>query len=163
LLYYFPIASAVNNEVGFKDVLECGITMIAAHGMINSKMQSERLPSVNYRITADYGELQIAKSSSSQGEDLFGSAVNICAKINSKAPANKMVIGDDLYHIVKYLDDYNFTPIGEFSTKLKHNNNYPIYLVVSKHQENILNPFKRKSGSLDFNPRPRKLNESLDR
>jgi class 3 adenylate cyclase len=145
LLYYFPKSSDVNNEAGFKDVLECGITMIAAHGMINSKMQSESLPSINYRISADYGELHLAKSSSSQGEDLFGSAVNICAKINSKAPANQMVIGDDLYHIVKSLDDYDFTPVGEFSTKLKHNNNYPIYSVLSKHQENILNPFKRKS------------------
>ena len=43
------------------------------------------------------------------------------------------------------LDSYNFTPIGEFSTRLKHNDNYPIYLVESEQQENILNPFKRKS------------------
>ncbi|MGC1930112.1 MAG: hypothetical protein WA667_14150 [Candidatus Nitrosopolaris sp.] len=129
----------------FKDVLECGITMMAAHRTINSKMQSEKLPSINYRISADYDEVQLAKSNSSQSEELFGLAVNICAKINSKAPANKMVIGDDLYLIVKYLDDYNFTPIGEFSTRLKHDNNYPVYLVESKHQENILNPFKRKS------------------
>ena len=145
LMYYFPKTSDINNEIVFKDVLECGITMMAAHRTINSKMQSEKLPSINYRISADYGEMQLAKSSSSQGEDLFGPAVNICTKINSKAPANKMVIGDDLYHIVKYLDDYIFTPIGEFPTTIKRHNNYPVYLVESKHQENILNPFKRKS------------------
>jgi class 3 adenylate cyclase len=109
--------------MAFKDVLECDITMMAAHRAINSKMQSERLPSINYRISADYDEMQLAKSSSLQSEDLFGPAVNICAKINSKAPANNMVIGEDLYHIVKYLDDYNFTTIREFSTRLKHNNN----------------------------------------
>jgi class 3 adenylate cyclase len=145
LIYYFPKASDINNKVAFKDVLECGITMMAAHRSINSKMQSERLPSVNYRISADYGEMQLARSISSQSEDLFGTAINVCTKINSKAPANKMVIGDGLYHIVKYLDDYNFTSIGEFSTRLKHNNNYSIYLVESKHRGNILNPFKRKS------------------
>jgi class 3 adenylate cyclase len=145
LIYYFPKTSEINDKVAFKDVLECGITMIAAHRSINSKMQSERLPSINYRISADYGEMQLAKSSSTQSQDLFGTAINVCTKINSKAPANKMVIGDDLYHIVKYLDDYNFTPVGEFSTRLNHDNDYSIYLVGSKQQENILNPFKRRS------------------
>ena len=77
----------------------------------------------------------------------IGTAINVCTKINSKAPANKMVIGDDLYHIVKYLDDYNFTPIGRFSMSLNQNNDYSIYLVGSKQQENILNPFKRKSSN----------------
>ncbi len=145
LIYYFPKTSDISNKMAFKDVLECGITMMAAHRSINSKMQSERLPSVNYRISADYGEMQLAKSSSTQSQDLFGTAINVCTKINSKAPANKMVIGDDLYHIVKYLDDYNFTPIGEFSTRLNQDSDYSIHLVGSKQQENILNPFKRKS------------------
>lgn len=145
LIYYFPKTSDIHNKVAFKDVLECGITMMAAHRSINSKMQSERLPSINYRISADYGETQLAKSSSTQSQDLFGTAINVCTKINSKAPANKMVIGDGLYHIVKGLDDYNFTPIGEFPTSLNHNNTYSIYLVGSKQQENILNPFMRKS------------------
>lgn len=145
LIYYFPKASDINNKIAFKDVLECGITMMAVHRSINSKMQSERLPYVNYRISADYGEMQLARSISSQSEDLFGTAINVCAKINPKAPANKMVIGDGLYHIVKYLDDYNFTCIGEYPMKLKHNNNYSIYLVEPKHRGTILNPFKRKS------------------
>jgi two-component system, OmpR family, response regulator ChvI len=144
LIYYFPKTSDINNNVAFKDVLECGITMIAAHRSINSKMQSERLPSVNYRISADYGEMQLAKSSSTQSQDFFGTAINVCTKINSKAPANKMLI-EDIYHIVKFLDDYNFTPIGKISTRLTHDNDYSIYLVGSKQQGNILNPFKRKS------------------
>jgi class 3 adenylate cyclase len=145
LIYYFPKTSDINNKVAFKYVLECGITMMAAHRLINSKMQSERLPSIDYRISADYGEMQLAKSSSTQSQDLFGTAINVCTKINSKAPANKMVIGNDLYHIVKYLDDYNFTSIGEFPTRLNDDNEYSIYLVGSKQQGNILNPFKRKS------------------
>ncbi|MGA8081073.1 MAG: hypothetical protein WB988_04360 [Candidatus Nitrosopolaris sp.] len=47
LIYYFPKTSDIHNKVAFKDVLECGITMMAAHRSINSKMQSERLPSIN--------------------------------------------------------------------------------------------------------------------
>ena len=103
LIYYFPKASDINNKIAFRDVLECGITMMAAHRSINSKMHYESLPSVNYRISADYGEMQLARSISSQNEDLFGNAINVCAKINSRAPANKMVIGDGLYHIVQPL------------------------------------------------------------
>jgi class 3 adenylate cyclase len=143
LIYYFPKTSDIHNKVAFKDVLV--LTMMASYRSINSKMRCERLPSINYRISADYGEMQLAKSSSTQSQVLFGTAINVCTKMNSKAPANKMVIGDDLYRIVKGIDGYNFTPIGEFPTNLNHNNDYYIYLVGSKQQENILNPFKRKS------------------
>ena len=145
MIYYFPKTSGINNKVAFRDVLECGITMMAAYRSINSKMRSERLPSVNYRISAENSEMQLAKSSSTQSQDLFGTAINVCTKINSNSPANKMVIVDDLYHFVKYLDDYNFTAIGKFSTRLDHDNDYSIYLVGSKQQGNILNPFKRRS------------------
>jgi two-component system, OmpR family, response regulator ChvI len=50
LIYYFPKTSNINNKMAFKDVLECGSTMMAAHRAINSKMQSEMLLSINYRI-----------------------------------------------------------------------------------------------------------------
>ena len=75
LIYYFPKASDINNKVAFKDVLECGITMMSAHRTINSKMQSERLPSINYRISSDYGEMQLAKSAHPK--------VNICSVLQS--------------------------------------------------------------------------------
>jgi two-component system, OmpR family, response regulator ChvI len=52
---YFPDTADSSNISAFKDVLECGITMIAAHRAINSRMQSERLLPLNYRISADYG------------------------------------------------------------------------------------------------------------
>jgi two-component system, OmpR family, response regulator ChvI len=63
LIYYFPdTADSSKTSSAFKDVLECGITMIAAHRAINSRMQSERLPPLNYRISADYGVVAVAKS-----------------------------------------------------------------------------------------------------
>jgi class 3 adenylate cyclase len=144
LIFYFPKTStSSDNQAAFKEVLECGITMIAARRAINGILLGERLPPLNYRISYDYGEVQFAKSTSSQSEDLFGSTVNICAKINSKAPANGMVIGDSLYHIVKAFDDYYFKQIEGYSIGIEHP--YAAYIVNSKYDRNILNPFKRKS------------------
>ena len=147
LICYFPdTADSSNNRLSaFKDVLECGITVIAAHRAINSKMESERLPTLNYRISADYGIVAVAKSKSSQSDDLFGFAMNLCAKINSKAPANGMVIGEDLYQLVKSLEDYCFERVQE-QTDAKYNQ-YPAYIVQTKEKRNILNPFKRESES----------------
>jgi class 3 adenylate cyclase len=146
LIYYFPsTADSSNISAAFKDVLECGITMIAAHRAINSRMQAERLPQLNYRISADYGIVAVAKSKSSQSDDLFGSAMNLCAKINSKAPANGMVIGEDLYQLVKSLKDFHFERVPEESDT--RYSQYPAYIVQTKEKRNILNPFKRVSES----------------
>jgi class 3 adenylate cyclase len=102
LIFYFPDSSDPANEAAFRDILECFTTMILARDVINTKLHSEEnLPSVSYRISADYGRVEVATSTSSKGEDLFGSTMNICAKINSMAEPNGIVIGGDLYQIVK--------------------------------------------------------------
>src|SRR5918999_3959093 len=96
LIFYFPDSSDPTNEAAFKDILECFTTMILARDIINAKLHSEggNLPSVSYRISADYGRVEVATSTSSKGrEDLFGSTMNICAKINSMAEPNGIVIG----------------------------------------------------------------------
>lgn len=123
------------------NMLECGITMMAAHAAINSKLYEEKLPSVDYRISSDYGEAQIAKSESSQSDDLFGSIVNVCAKINSKAKPNGMVIGDDLHNLVKSFDAYRFEKIAEYAFPSR--NQYGIYSAEPARKRNMLNPFKR--------------------
>jgi hypothetical protein len=65
----------------------------------------------------------------------------MCAKINSKAPANGMVIGNDLYQIVKTFDDYQFEEVGVYTTGSTQK--YSVYTVLSKQKRNILDPFKR--------------------
>jgi class 3 adenylate cyclase len=99
LAYFFPKTSSINNQSAFRDVIECGITMIAASDVINAKLREEGgLPPLYYRISADHGRVEVARSiSSPDTDDLFGSTMNICAKINSMAPPNGMVIGSDLY------------------------------------------------------------------
>jgi two-component system, OmpR family, response regulator ChvI len=83
IIYYFPDTSDSANVSAFKRVLECGLTKIAVNPIINSKLNDEGLPSLDYRISADYGRVDVAKSLTSTSEDLFGPTVNICSKINS--------------------------------------------------------------------------------
>ena len=112
LIYYFPRTSDPSHISAFKGVIECGLTMIAVNPIINAKLQKEEeeLPPLCYRISADYGRVEVAKSLTSTSEDLFGPTVNLCAKINSKAEPNGMVIGKNLYQVTKskFDDDYLF-------------------------------------------------------
>ena len=102
----------------FKNVFECGLTMISVNPIVNAKLQKEEgLPNLSYRISADYGRVEVAKSLTSTSEDLFGPTVNLCAKINSKAEPNGMVIGNNLYQVTKakFDDHYHFNKIDEYS------------------------------------------------
>lgn len=125
LLYYFPYTSDSSDKHSFVDPLECSMAMIEAHGLINQKMHEEGLPPVNYRISADYGSVVTAKTVTSANEDVFGATVNICAKINHIAAPNSMVIGCDLFEIVKSFDGYQFEPVAVYSSGFKLQ--YPVY------------------------------------
>jgi two-component system, OmpR family, response regulator ChvI len=139
LIFYFPETSDSSNEVALKDMLECITTMTLARDIINAKMHSENLPSVSYRISADYGRVELASSTSSKSEDLFGSTMNICAKINSMAEPNGIVIGGDLYQIMKpfpFIDEYQFREVGGgYSIGFSHR--YPVYTALSKNKAGI--------------------------
>jgi two-component system response regulator ChvI len=140
LIMYFPQTSNSIDDSAFKDVIECGITMLAAGNVINAKLTKENLAAVTYRISADYGKVEVAKLKTSQHEDLFGPTMNLCAKINSNAPANVMVIGGDLFLVLKSLSsspsfkqtDYRFKEVkGHSITGFTHE--YPAYSVTSKY------------------------------
>jgi two-component system, OmpR family, response regulator ChvI len=141
LIFYFDDTSDPNNVMKFKNVLDCGLTMGMASNALNAKMLSEKLPPIKYRISADYGEVSVARSLSSQSEDLFGSAMNISAKINSKARPNGLVIGENLFEIVKALEEYTFVPSNETLIGVK--GEYRVYHVDQKEKKGIINPFDR--------------------
>ena len=136
LIYYFPkTADSSNNMSAFKSVFECGFTMISVNPIVNAKLQKEEaLPNLSYRISADYGRVEVAKSLTSTSEDLFGPTVNLCAKINSKAEPNGMVIGNNLYRVTKttFDDDYHFNKIDGYSIDDNSDNQYSVYSIVSK-------------------------------
>lgn len=160
LIYYFPNATKSaegidgaggeedkNSLMAFKDVIECSMTIMAARDIVNSKLYEEKLPSLNYRISAEYGTVEFAQSVSSQNQDLFGPTMNFCSKINSLAPQNGMIIGNSLYQVVKSFDDYAFEKVGDYSPNASsspesHANNC-VYAVTSNRKKTILNPFSR--------------------
>ena len=158
LIFYFPKTSTsldysfspsdtttTTFESALRDVIECGITMISASEVINTKLREEGgLPSLYYKISADYGRVEVARSVSSPNtDDLFGSTMNVCAKINSMAPPNGMVVGSDLYYIAKkssfvFDNYYHFKLVGEYSIDASFTHQYPVYSVQSKNRNNTL-------------------------
>ena len=169
LVYSFPKTAADYNRSAFRDAIECGITMTAAHYVINEKLREEgALPPLYYRISADYGRVEVARSISSPAtEDLFGSPMNICAKINSMAPPNGMVIGSELYNYCSaetsspLFEDYHFRKIGEYSIA-GSSNPYPVYSVsVSKSRlDTIITPMRNKDLKLNGSHRQRQQQEN---
>ena len=138
LIFYFPETSDPTNELVFNKAFECFTTMILAHDIINAKLHSENLPSVSYRISADYGGVEVATSTSSKSEDLFGSTMNICAKINSMAKPNGIVIGGDLHQLVRsfsFSNEYEFGEVRGYSVGFK--STYPVYAVVAKNRASL--------------------------
>jgi CheY-like chemotaxis protein/class 3 adenylate cyclase len=139
LIFYFPETLDSSNEAAFNDTFECFTTMILARDVINTKLHSENLPSVSYRISADYGRVEVATSTSSKGEDLFGSTMNICAKINSMAEPNGIVIGGDLYRVINSFsfvnNRYEFRELkGGYS--ISFDQRYSVYHALSKNNNN---------------------------
>ena len=130
LLYYFPESSESSSKNGFLSCIESCLTMIDSNELINTKVKNEGLPSLNYRVSADYGKVTIIKSENSSVNDIVGVPVNICSKINGRASLNGAVIGSDLYQLVKDFDDYHYNQIEAYSVGLKQL--YPIYSVQRK-------------------------------
>jgi len=142
LIYYFPktMGRVGKSEMtNFKNVFECGLTMLAVHPIINAKLKEKGLAELSYRISADYGKVEVAKSLTSTSEDLFGPTVNLCSKINSKASPNQMVIGNNLYQITKSIFDnkeYHFNRVDEYPIDSNSENRYQVYSVISSNQKN---------------------------
>lgn len=141
ILFYFPNTSDSSNKDVFKKVLDCCMMMLDVRNTINTKLHEEKLPSVSYRISADYGKVKIGKEENNKTEEFFGSAVNLCAKINTYAGPNEMVIGGDLYQYVRSIPNYRLTETKGYP--LLSNQIYPVYRVARKiNSGNFLNHFK---------------------
>lgn len=129
LLYYFPKTSDYKPE-HFVCPLRCALSMIECADIINAKMKEHGLPSVKYRVSMDFGTVMLANSVASENDDIFGSTVNVCSKINRIAKPNGVVIGSDMYHIVKNFDEFAFVADTGFSLGMAIE--YPVYEVLKK-------------------------------
>ena len=124
LLYYFPETSKATNY-SFMSCLECSLAMLESHNSICDNSKKMGLPCLNYRVSADYGRVVVMSSNQVSSPDLIGPPVNMCAKINHGASINGVVIGGDLYSMVKGFSDYKFQELKGFSLGFKHP--YPVY------------------------------------
>jgi class 3 adenylate cyclase len=136
LLYYFPETACTESKTGFRSCIESGLAMLETQALICKSLKEEGLPSVSYRISADFGKVVIMKSSTSSSIDLIGPPVNMCCKINHKASSNGMVIGGDLYEVIKDMKEYRYKSIIGLSIGLKLA--YPIYDVSRKISSHLI-------------------------
>ena len=141
LIYYFPMTEDIANKIAFHRVMECSMDVLEACSPMNVELHREQLPSIGYRLSADYGRLEVARCSTSESDDLFGSTINICSKINRKAAPNGMVIGGDLYTIFRSLgftENFRMQAIGEYAGGSSRYS-YPVYSVTPR-RRSILEP-----------------------
>jgi len=132
LLFYFPKTVNFSKPSSFQDVLDCGLAMIQANSTLNENLHGNGLPSISYRISANYGLVELATSTNSNGVDLFGPTVNICSKINHLALPNQMVIHKDLYDVIKgltFFKEYRFEEIKNYKNNFvnKEKSVYSLY------------------------------------
>jgi CheY-like chemotaxis protein len=139
LIYYFPLTDDSTNKIAFQRVMECSMEVLEAYSPLNVELQREQLPSIGYRLSADYGRLEVARRSTSESDDLFGSTINICSKINRSAAPNSMVIGGDLYTVLRSLgftENFRMHAIGEYAGGLSRYS-YPIYSVTPRQTRSV--------------------------
>jgi two-component system, OmpR family, response regulator ChvI len=143
VIFFFPETSSVENVKSFRDAIECLLNLVSSRPIINTKLHKEVLPEISYRISADYGRLEVAMSGeTSASYDLFGPTLNFCSKMNKNAPANGIVIGGDLWRIVNSFpslaDSYYFQELKKMIWKTNRYS-YPIYLL---RQTEVRKPIK---------------------
>ncbi len=100
LFFYFPKTSNLGNQQALQDVFDCSTSMIKSNKPLNQELAEEDLPPINYRISMNYGLVEVALGSNNKEVDLFGSVVNECAKINSLSKSNGLVIGKNLHTLL---------------------------------------------------------------
>jgi two-component system, OmpR family, response regulator ChvI len=62
IVYYFPDTDDSSNEFAFSNALLCCLSLNAASTTITNKLAEESLPPMLYRISADYGKVEIANT-----------------------------------------------------------------------------------------------------
>jgi CheY-like chemotaxis protein len=156
LLCYFLNFSDLNNEKALEDVIECGLEILEKREDMNNELLKKKnnLPPVErYKISLDYGVVDLALAGDNYQLDIFGSAVNLCSKINSSfsvAAKNEIIIGNNFYRIIKsfpnVLNKYNFINNGEF--KVTENIGYPTYNIKRRSNTLLQNDYTNSTHSV---------------
>jgi CheY-like chemotaxis protein/class 3 adenylate cyclase len=156
LFFYFPKTSDVNNEIAFHEAFECGTAMVKANNYLNEQLFQEDLPAIKYRISMEYGEVEIAISPKSNNVDLFGFVINECSKMKSVLQSTGLVIGKKLYEITSesyFIKDYVIARVPAMFTNdnEESRNSSSVYSVVKQDQST-----HKEKGITIYNERERK-------
>ena len=116
-----------NDHDAMKNVLECCLCMIESHDTLKKELNAENIDALDYKISATYGSVKVAESTTSKLSDIFGPTVNRCFKINSFCPKNSLVVGSNMYEILKDYDEYEFSQYCSIEMKEKYD--YSIFEV----------------------------------
>jgi class 3 adenylate cyclase len=119
-----------NDDAALKNVLECCLSMIESHDELKKELNAENIDALDYKISATYGSVKVAESTTSKLSDIFGPTVNRCFKINSFCPKNSLVVGSNMYEILKDFEEYEFSQFCSIEMKAKYD--YSIYEVKRK-------------------------------
>ena len=136
LLFYFPKTSNDKNEIFFREVIECALKILETRYSLNDELSKQHLPPFNFRISIDYGVVDLALVGDYSQIDLFGSTLNLCSKINSSSLSipNEIIIGDNFYRLLKsfpsIVKDFNFSNNGVY--KITESTEYPTYNIKRK-------------------------------
>jgi CheY-like chemotaxis protein/class 3 adenylate cyclase len=169
LLFYFPKTTDSKDMEVFRETIDCGFKILDERYIVNQELTKEHLPPFNYRVTIDYGVLDLALVGDYSQIDLFGTTINLCSKINSSSSLsipNEIIIGDNFYRILKsfptIMNNYNFINNGEYI--ITESNRYSTYNIKRKNSlehDNIeignKNSLEKKPGSFieDLNDKKR--------
>ena len=135
LLFYFPKTTHVNNIGVFIEAIECGFKILDERHSINQQLSKQQLPPFNYRMSLDYGVLDLPLVGDYSQIDLFGTTINLCSKINTTSSIpNEIIIGDNFYRILKsfsnMLNNYDF--INHINYQITEDNRYSLYKIKRK-------------------------------
>lgn len=147
LLCYFLNFADINDEKAFEEVIECGFEIIDKREDINKELSMKNnLPPLEYfKISIDYGVVDLALAGDNYQLDVFGSTVNVCSKINSSSSLspskNETIIGNNFYRVLKsfsnLINKYNFINSGEF--QITENIGYPTFNIKRKNTSSLQN------------------------
>jgi len=129
LMFRFANIDSKDN-VAMKNVLECCLSMIESHDELKKELNAQNIDALDYKISTTYGAVKVAESTTSKISDIFGPTVNRCFKINSFCPKNSVVVGSNMYEILKEFDEYEFTQFCSIEIKKKYD--YSIFEVKRK-------------------------------
>ena len=135
LLFYFPDTLEKShknaNQKSFENAIKCGFALIDYHSIINKKMSELGLPKLDYKISFSYGRIRVAKISTSAVDDIFGPAINICAKINSRCPPNSIVVTQKFHDEIDSFDWLQSEKLCEYCLP---NSIVQVYLIKKQHK-----------------------------